>query len=137
MKLFLPCSLVAGMVLASSSLAQVPQGLRGEAEGRAALAQVEAAEVLVLQSDTVLGSIHVEGVLSSPCSSLDPPAVQRRGNVFRVQLRESDSSRERFCQSLGRGRAPFYVSLPLELEGLRSGSYRVLVNDLELEFRIP
>lgn len=136
MKLFLPCSLVAGMVLASSGLAQVPQGLRGEAEGRAALAQVEAAEVLVLQSDTVLGSIHAEGVLSSPCGSLDTPSVQRRGTVFRVQLRERDG-RERFCQSLGRGRAPFYVSLPLELEGLPSGTYRVLVNDLDLEFRIP
>lgn len=136
MKLLLPCSLATGMVLASSSLAQIPQGLRGEAEGRTPLAQVEAAEVLVLQSDVLFASIHAEGVLSSPCGSLDTPTVQRNGNVFRVQLRERDG-RDRFCQSLGRSRTPFYLSLPLELEGLRSGTYRVLVNDLDLEFRIP
>lgn len=137
MKQLLPCGVVAGMVLAPMALAQPAPGPRNGIEDRLRLAQVEQAEVLVQQSDVLLASLHVEGVLSSPCSRLQAPAVRRRGKVIRVLLREQSDAAEVYCQSFGSSRAPFYVSLPLDLEGLERGSYRVLVNDMGLEFDIP
>src|SRR5690606_25397438 len=68
MKQLLPCGVVAGMVLAPMALAQPAPGPRNGIEDRLRLAQVEQAEVLVQQSDVLLASLHVEGVLSSPCS---------------------------------------------------------------------
>ena len=136
MKHFLPCSVVAGIVLAPAAMAQQGPGMR-EGQDRGRPAQVEQAEVLVQQSDILLASLHAEGVLSSPCSALAPPALRRRGKEFRVLLQEQDAATGTLCQSFGSGRAPFYVSLPLELTGLVAGTYRVLVNDLVLEFSIP
>lgn len=136
MKHLLPCSVVAGIVLAPTAVAQPVVGMR-DAQNRSQPAQLEQAEVLVQQSDVLLASLHAEGVLSSPCSVLAPPALRRRGTVFRVLLQEQDAAAGTLCQSFGAGRTPFYVSLPLPLEGLARGSYRVLVNDLDLEFRIP
>ena len=136
MKHFLPCCVLAGIVLAPMAAAQQDPS-RSAAESRLRLAQVEEAEVLVQQSDVLLASLYAAGVLSSPCSVLDRPDLRRRGKVFRVVLREQDDATGRYCQSFGSGRAPFYVSLPLDLQGLQAGSYRVLVNDLDLQFTIP
>ena len=136
MKHLLPCSVVAGILLTRVAVAQPVPGTPGGPE-RERQAQVEQAEVLVQQSDILLASLYLEGVLSSPCSTLQSPAVRRRGKVFRVLLQEKNESAGALCQSFGSARAPFYVSLPLDLDGLASGTYRVVVNELVLEFSIP
>lgn len=109
--------------------------------------RLEQAEVLLQQSDVLLASVHAEGVLSRPCATLEAPRVQRSGKAFRIVLREivvgepvlrEDAGRsEGFCLGLSGTHAPFYVSVPLEVQGLPSGTYRVEINELNLQFFIP
>ncbi|HHX82438.1 MAG TPA: hypothetical protein GX696_05590 [Pseudomonadaceae bacterium] len=99
--------------------------------------RLEQAEVILQQSDILFASVHAEGVLSRPCAALEVPRVQRSGKVFRIVLREASGRGEGICQGLSAVPAPFYLSLPLDVQGLPTGIYRVEVNDLHLQFFIP
>lgn len=99
------------------------------------LAQVDEAEVLLLQGDTLQASVHAAGLLSAPCVALEPPAVTRRGRTFSIVLAETSRPQGPVCLSLAAAR-PFAVSVPLDLRGLPAGRYQVRVNDLQLELEL-
>lgn len=128
----------AGLHLAAVApvLAQVRDwpGFDGQ---RRSLVRIEQAEVVIQQSDVLLASVHAEGVLSLPCAALEAPLVRREGSVFRILLQENAVPGDRFCNALSGMNAPFYLSLPLDLEGLSPGRYRVEINDMDLQFLIP
>jgi hypothetical protein len=101
------------------------------------LAQVDEAEVLLLQGDdaSLQASVHAAGLLSVPCVALEPPAVTRSGAEFTVLLAETVMADDQVCMSL-LAVTPFDVSVPLDLSGLSAGHYRVRVNDLLLELEL-
>lgn len=99
-------------------------------------ARVEEAEVLLLQGDTLGASVHVAGLLGSPCGALAAPQVTRRGTTFSVLLAEAVPPSGAVCQAL-QAQGYFDVALPLDLQGLPPGRYRVQVNhELLLEFEL-
>lgn len=97
------------------------------------LARVDEAEVLLLRGDTLAASVHAAGLLSVPCVALEAPAVTRRGSEFAVVLAETVMAEGQVCMSLV-AVTPFAISVPLDLDGLPAGDYRVRVNDLVLDF---
>lgn len=116
-------------------LAQADGLLSIGAAARRPLAQVDEAEVLLLQGDTLEAAVHASGLLSVACVALEVPAVTRKGNIFTVVLAETVMEEDRVCMSLV-AITPFDVSVPLDLGGLPAGDYRVLVNDLVLDFTL-
>lgn len=123
----------AALLLLAAAAGPAPAQTLARSESMQA-ARVEEAEVVLWQGAVLAASVHASGMLSAPCALLATPQVQRRGREFRLLLAEAGSAPELRCNTLTGTTTPFAVSVPLDIEGLAAGSYRVHVNDLVLDF---
>ena len=96
------------------------------------LAQVEAIEILILESFPVQVNVLVSGLLPNGCTIIDEAIVQEEGNVFNVAL---TTVREP-GQPCTEAEEPFEERIPLDVLGLDAGTYQVNVNGTESTFTL-
>jgi len=76
---------------------------------------------------TVQASVHVTGLTSVACVSLEEPAVTRQDTSFYVLVAETVMPPGSVCASLLPS-TPFDLSVPLDIAGLPAATYSVDVN---------
>ncbi|MDX9863251.1 MAG: hypothetical protein RBT34_00455 [Anaerolineaceae bacterium] len=91
--------------------------------------QVEEIELLTLESFPVQMRAIVRGSLPDGCSVLDKITVTREGNDFILHF-ETHREGEICTQAL----VPFEESVPLDVEGLEAGTYRVIAKQVIKEW---
>jgi len=93
---------------------------------------VEQVEVLILESFPVQVHVLARGQLPDACSFIDQVIQSRQGNEFTVTLtlaRRPDAK----CALLA---TPFEQNIPLDVQGLEAGVYRVTVNGVTGTFEL-
>lgn len=94
------------------------------------LATVTEISVAVLESDPVQVEVGVVGYMANPCIELNT-AVSRKGNTFYVVVGETPLQTLVACAQVIQ---PFELQIPLDVKGLSSGGYLVMVNGDSIEF---
>jgi hypothetical protein len=95
------------------------------------LVQVEAIDILIMESFPLQISAAVNGFLSVPCVELLSPAVSFTDNTFTVVLAESTLGPAESCIAVIE---PFETIVSLDVLDLPAGTYRVDVNGVTAEF---
>ena len=96
------------------------------------LAYVEELSVAVLFTDPVEVELGIKGYLSTPCVQMHT-TVARKGNTFFVAVGETPLQTLVACVQVTE---PFEITLPLDVKGLPTGDYRVVVNGDEIDFTL-
>jgi len=97
------------------------------------LATVESLEVQVMESLPLQISVSVTGYTPTPCNELLTPAVFYKDNSFTVALAHSELGPAESCIAVIE---PFTTTVPLQVAGLKAGSYQVSVNGVKTEFTL-
>jgi hypothetical protein len=95
-------------------------------------ANVASLEVRTLESFPVQLQVVAQGMLPNPCTAIDPPRPERDGATFRVTLTTSQPLDKACIQQL----VPFEQTIPLDVAGLKAGTYTVIVNDASTTFTL-
>lgn len=99
------------------------------------LAEVDSVEVTVDQTEPAQAEVAISGSLSVACEALEEPVVMRKGNIIRIVLPETLPEPDEVCMSLV-AVTPFDITVPLDLSGLKAGTYRVIANGRFTRFRL-
>lgn len=97
------------------------------------LALVHDISLLMLPGLPLEMSVEVYGDMSQSCLALEAPLVARRGKVFTVAVAETPFDPQIQCFNPA---TDFVINVPLEIEGLPAGEYRVVVNGVEKSFTL-
>lgn len=97
------------------------------------LVNVDAVDVLIMESFPVQVSLAISGNLSVPCVELLPAAVARTDSAFTVVLAETVLGPAESCIAVIE---PFETNVSLDVLGLTAGDYTVLVNGVEAGFTL-
>lgn len=100
---------------------------------RSSLVSVDSVVANILESLPVQVSLTVTGNKSVPCVELQTPAVFRLLSTFTVALAETTLGPAETCIAV---LDPFETNIPLDVTGLDSGTYTVIVNGLEASFTL-
>lgn len=73
-------------------------------------------------------TLKIAGNKSVPCVKLEEAAVSRKNEVFTILVAESIMGPAESCIAII---DPFELTLPLDVSGLHSGTYKVVVNGKE------
>jgi hypothetical protein len=77
-------------------------------------------------------SVKINGVLPDTCTTFKNIDQRRKDYLFTINLVTQRSTTET-CNS---SEAPFELEVPLELEGIPAGEYKVKVNGVEDKFKL-
>lgn len=75
--------------------------------------------------------VAIAGNKSVPCVSLEQVAVSRKDAVFTVLVAETVMGPAESCIAIV---SPFDIKVPLDVSGLRAGTYKVVANGKEATF---
>jgi inhibitor of cysteine peptidase len=95
-------------------------------------AQVDSIEIIVLESSPVQAEVTVRGNLPDGCTTLEPAAVARENNTFKVTLATRREAAAICTQAL----VPFEQTVLLDLAGLSAGAYVVEASGVSDTFSI-
>ncbi|MDO9518734.1 MAG: hypothetical protein Q8K97_05290 [Pseudohongiella sp.] len=96
------------------------------------LAYINELSVAVFETDPVEVELGIVGYMSNPCVELNT-TIARRGNTFFVAVGETPLQTLVACAQVTE---PFELVMPLDVKGLPSGDYLVVVNGDEIDFSI-
>lgn len=96
------------------------------------LAYINEVSVAVLEKDPVEVELNIAGDMSTPCVELNT-TVSRRDDTFYVVVGETPLQTLVACIQVLK---PFEMTLPLDVQDLPAGDYRVVVNGEETDFTI-
>lgn len=92
---------------------------------------VEEVDILMLESFPLQVNVNIKGQFRDGCTSLhDSWAEQTDETTFVVHIQTTRPADAMCTEAL----VPFEVNVPLEVNGLKAGTYTVKVYDLEKEF---
>ncbi len=94
------------------------------------LANITEISVAVIETDPVQVEVGVSGEMANPCIDLQT-AVTRKDNTFYVVVGETPLQTLVACAQVIQ---PFDLEIPLDVKGLPSGNYVVLVNGDSIDF---
>lgn len=95
-----------------------------------ALATVTELTVTVIETEPVQVEVGVIGYMANPCIELNT-AVTRKGSTFYVVVGENPLQTLVACAQVIQ---PYELEIPLNVKGLPSGDYVVMVNGDSIEF---
>ena len=95
-----------------------------------ALATVTELSVSVIETNPVQVEVGVTGYMANPCIDLNT-AVTRKGKTFYVVVGETPLQTLVACAQVTQA---FELEIPLDVRGLDSGEYVVMVNGDSIEF---
>lgn len=95
-----------------------------------ALAMVTELTVTVIETEPVQVEVGVIGYMANPCIELNT-AVTRKGSTFYVVVGENPLQTLVACAQVIQ---PYELEIPLNVKGLPSGDYVVMVNGDSIEF---
>ena len=75
--------------------------------------------------------VALAGYKSVPCVALEKVAVSRKNDVFTVLVAETVMGPAESCIAIV---SPFDIKVPLDVTGLRAGTYKVVANGKEATF---
>jgi inhibitor of cysteine peptidase len=122
--------LVVLLALLAGCADAVPSLPAPDGENRERRATVESVEVVMLTSFPLQVHLHVNGYLGDPCTEIDEIQTQRDGFTFEVLIKTMRDTSLDCIQVI----EPFEENIPLDVYGLPSGDYQVVVNGVEAEF---
>lgn len=96
-------------------------------------AQVESVEVQIIQSDPVQVNAIVRGNLTESCATLSGSQTTYASNTFQIKLM-TKSPTDRGCAQVT---TPYERTIPLDMSGLTSDTYIVIVNGVSTSFYFP
>lgn len=114
-------------------LSAVPIGVPTAATPIPDLAQVDAVEILLLESFPVQVQAIARGNLPDGCTFLDASSTERQQNTFFVTLTTRRDGTLACTEAL----VPFEQIIPLDVLGLPAGLYTVNVNGASGRFELP
>ncbi len=85
---------------------------------------IDSVEVLILESFPVQVTVNVRGNLSDACTKIAEVTTTRDGNTFNIDISTSRPADAMCAQVL----TPFEQNIPLDVKGLKKGTYTVNVN---------
>ena len=92
---------------------------------------VEEMDILMLESFPLQVNVNIKGQFRDGCTSLhDSWAEQTDETTFEVHIQTTRPADAMCTEAL----VPFEVNVPLDVNGLKAGTYTVKVYDLEKEF---
>ena len=91
---------------------------------------IETADPLILESFPLQVNIKITGNLPDGCTTIYQTESEQDGNLFKVKILTLREKEAMCTQAL----VPFETSVPLDVLGLPSGTYRVMVYDVVTEF---
>ena len=94
------------------------------------LANIIELSVAVIETNPVQVELGVSGEMANPCIDLNT-AVTRKGNTFYVVIGETPLQTLVACAQVIQ---PFDLEIPLDVKGLPSGNYGVMVNGDSIDF---
>lgn len=97
------------------------------------LVSVNSVVVNIAESFPVQVSLTVTGNKSIPCVDLQNPAIFRNESTFTVALAETTLGPAETCIAV---LDPFETNIALDVAGLDSGTYIVIVNGVETSFNL-
>ena len=95
-------------------------------------AQVEAIDILIMESFPVQVSVHVTGYLGDGCTTLGDIATTQEGDTFLVTITTQRPADAMCTQQL----VGFEENIALDVEGLAAGTYTVDVNGVTATFTL-
>ncbi|MFA7408422.1 MAG: hypothetical protein WCY93_11460 [Anaerolineaceae bacterium] len=123
--------LLAGLLLTACQPAGDSQQDNDDAYGPDAV--VEYLEILLLESFPVQAVALVSGYLPEGCTELVEINAEQRGMKFILTLVTSMPTGDVACTL---ALEPFEETIPLEINGLKAGTYTVIAKDQQAEFRL-
>ncbi len=105
-------------------------GDEGQNEGGGAM--IDSVEVLILESFPVQVTVHVKGNLADACTTVDEVTTTRDGNTFNIEISTTRPAEQMCAQVL----TPFEENIPLDVKGLKKGTYTVNVNGVTATFEL-
>jgi len=97
------------------------------------LAEVKELNVVVSYTLPVQVELEVSGDLHDSCAHLEPVSVSRAGDDFHVVVAETAPDPAALCLPYANP-VPYAVTVPLDVTGLTTGNYRVVVNGENIDF---
>ena len=97
------------------------------------LVAVDSVVVNIAESVPVQVSLTVTGNKSIPCVELQTPAIIRNEFIFTVALAQTKPDPTEDCIAV---LDPFETNIPLDVTGLDSGTYTVIVNGVGASFSL-
>lgn len=101
---------------------------------RRKLVHVTTASVVLFEPAPLQASVKVRGNMTLICVALEAPLVTRVGSTFVIALAETPYDADVRCINPA---TDYQVSIPLDLSGLKAGTYSVVVNGVETTFTLP
>lgn len=95
-------------------------------------ARVKNIKINTFESFPVRVDVVIQGELTDNCTTLDQYLPERKGNSFTVKI-TTNHQVGKYCEKQLQS---FDLVLPLEVEGLKAGSYTVSVNGVEDTFEL-
>lgn len=95
-------------------------------------ATVESIQINIMESFPVQVSVTVKGTLNDGCTSIDQITTVREGSTYRTTITTSRPVEALCTEAL----VPFEETFPLEVAGLKAGTYTVVVNDVRDTFNL-
>lgn len=98
-----------------------------------AWAYIETVEIQILESLPVQVVVVAKGNLSDSCQQLDKINTVQAGNKFTITIGKKSIDEQMMCaQAL----VPFEKRIPLNVTGLKAGTYSVNVNGINQSFKL-
>ena len=95
-------------------------------------AAIESLEILMLESFPVQVRVVATGYLSDACTTIGQITHERDGNTFRISIPTSRPQDMACAQVI----TPFEETIPLDVRGLKAGTYTVIVNGVSETFEL-
>lgn len=98
-------------------------------EGEAVVSSIQ---ILLMESFPLQATVEVKGDLPDGCTTIGDVATEQNGNTFKVTVKTQRPQDAMCTQAL----VPFTQNIPLDIVGLKAGTYTVNVNGVEEEFTL-
>lgn len=96
------------------------------------MATIESVEIRTLESFPVQVHLTAKGYLGDPCTTVSEVRQRRDGNTFRVTIATFRPD-DQMCADVI---VPLEQNIPLEVQGLKAGTYTVDVNGVTETFEL-
>ena len=95
-------------------------------------AVVEDVQIMILESFPVQVMVNAKGYLPDGCTEIDTITTSKDGNTFTVSITTIRPADAICTQAI----VPFEESIPLNVLGLKAGTYDVVVNEVSSSFEL-
>ena len=95
-------------------------------------AVIENVEIMILESFPVQVMVSAKGYLPDGCTEIDTITTSKDGNTFTISITTIRPADAICTQAI----VPFEESIPLNVLGLKAGTYVVMVNEVSDSFEL-